>query len=300
LSLSVGPGEIVAIVGESGSGKSMTALSVLGLAPSAATTTGRIVFAGCDLRGLCEKELARVRGDRIGMVFQEPMTSLNPVLTVGEQVAETLRWHRHLDRRAARTKAIELLTSVGIAGPAVRAGQYPHQMSGGMRQRAMIAIALACGPQLLIADEPTTALDVTVQAQIIALLKQLQRELELAILLITHDLGVVAQMAQRVVVMYAGRKVEEGKVQDVLVRPRHPYTQALLAAVPRLGGTANEAVPSRLVEMPPALRGAVTGDGCAFASRCGHAVPACQEVWPGASRWAEGHVAFCHAIEAGD
>jgi peptide/nickel transport system ATP-binding protein len=245
VSYAVEAGETLAVVGESGCGKSVTALSILRLVPS---PPGRIVggairFEGVDLLQIGEGEMRRIRGNEISMIFQEPMTSLNPVLTVSRQITETLILHQGLRARAAAARAIEMLRLVRIPEPERRARQYPHELSGGMRQRVMIAMALACHPKLLIADEPTTALDVTIQAQILDLMRELKSEIGAAIILITHDLGVVAEMAQRVVVMYAGRKVEEAPVGDLFRRPQHPYTLGLLASVPRLGTTLGRADP---------------------------------------------------------
>src|SRR5271165_2445472 len=233
------PGETLAIVGESGCGKSVTALSVLRLIPSppGRIVSGAIRFAGRDLLGLGEAEMRQVRGNEISMIFQEPMTSLNPVLTIGRQIAETLTLHQGLDHRAALAKSVDILRLVHIPEAERRIGEYPHQLSGGMRQRVMIAIALACNPKLLIADEPTTALDVTIQAQILELMQELKSRVGAAIVLITHDLGVVAEVAERVVVMYAGHIVEEAPVAALFRAPRHPYTQGLLGAVPKLGSS---------------------------------------------------------------
>src|ERR1043166_2720444 len=236
VSFTLGRRETLAIVGESGCGKSMTALSIMRLVPD---PPGRIVggsgvFAGRDLLPPAEPQMGDVRGNDISMIFQEPMTSLNPVLTIGSQISETLRLHQDLSKPAAATKAVDMLARVRIPEPAQRANEYPHQLSGGMRQRAMIAMALACNPKVLIADEPTSALDVTIQAQILELIAKLQRELGTAVILITHDLGVVAETAERVIVMYAGRKVEEGKVDALFEQPRHPYTAGLLASIPQL------------------------------------------------------------------
>src|SRR5579859_1029619 len=236
LSFAIHPGETLALVGESGCGKSVTSLSVMRLVASPGRiVAGAIRFGGRDLLAVSEPAMRRVRGNEISMVFQEPMTSLNPVLTVGGQIAEALRLHRGMGRAEAAARAIEMLRLVHIPEAARRAAEYPHQMSGGMRQRVMIAMALACGPKLLIADEPTTALDVTIQAQILDLMRELQAKTGAAILLITHDLGVVAEMAQRVVVMYAGRKVEEAPVHELFARPRHPYTRGLMNSMPHLG-----------------------------------------------------------------
>jgi peptide/nickel transport system ATP-binding protein len=295
VSFAVGRGETVAIVGESGSGKSVTANSILRLIPEPpGRIAGRIRFEGEDLLALSERAMRAIRGNRISMVFQEPMTSLNPVLTVGGQIAEPLRLHQRLGRKEIAERAVEMLGLVGIAEPHRRAAEYPHQLSGGMRQRVMIAIALACNPQLLIADEPTTALDVTIQAQILDLMSGLKRRVGAAIVIITHDLGVVAEIAERVIVMYAGRKVEEAKVADLFRAPRHPYTQGLLAAVPRLG--ASLASPdARLAEIPgtvPSLKERVTG--CVFADRCALARDVCRQVAPALEEKATGHFAACH------
>jgi peptide/nickel transport system ATP-binding protein len=233
LSFHIDAGETLAIVGESGCGKSVTSMSVLRLIQQPpGKIAGRISFQGIDLLTLPEPAMRQIRGNAISMIFQEPMTSLNPVLTVGQQIGETVRLHQGLNARDAEAKAVEMLTLVGIPAPARRVREYPHQLSGGMRQRVMIAMALACNPQLLIADEPTTALDVTIQAQILDLMRDLKTRLGSAIMLITHDLGVVAEMAERVVVMYAGRKVEEAPVKELFGNPRHPYTQALVSVIP--------------------------------------------------------------------
>src|SRR5882757_2258237 len=295
VSFTVERGETLAIVGESGCGKSVTANSIMRLVPQPpGRIAGKIRFEGTDLLQLSEREMRGIRGNHISMVFQEPMTSLNPVLTVGGQIAETLRLHQHLDRRAVVERAVEMLSLVGIAEPRRRAGEYPHQLSGGMRQRVMIAIALACNPKLLIADEPTTALDVTIQAQILDLLADLKSRVGAAIILITHDLGVVAEIAERVMVMYAGRKVEEAKVADLFRAPRHPYTQGLLAAVPKLGASvAGKA--TRLAEIPgvvPNLKQRIVG--CVFANRCTFTQDICRQVAPALEEKSAGHVAACH------
>jgi oligopeptide transport system ATP-binding protein len=279
VSFDVAPGETLAIVGESGSGKSVTALSVLRLIPNppGGIAAGEIVFEGRDLLKLGDREMRAIRGDRIAMIFQEPMNSLNPALTVGMQVAEPTRQHRGLSWSAALDAAKALLKKVHIPDAESRLHTYPHQYSGGMRQRAMIAMALACRPRLIIADEPTTALDVTVQAQILDLLKDLTRETGASLILITHDLGVVARYADRVVVMYAGRVVEQAPASALYRVPQHPYTRGLLASVPRLDGPAGE----RLVPIdgaPPDL--AALPPGCAFAPRCTRALPSCLEVRP--------------------
>jgi peptide/nickel transport system ATP-binding protein/oligopeptide transport system ATP-binding protein len=273
VSFAVAEGETLALVGESGCGKTLTALAVLRLTPPAATVEAQaIALRGRELACLSGRAMRDVRGKEVGVVFQDPLTALDPVWPVGEQVAEGLRLHEGLGRRAAWSRAVEALREVGIADPGRRASEYPHQLSGGMRQRAMIAAALACRPPLLIADEPTTALDVTLQAQIIDLLLRLREERRLSVLLITHDLGVVAELAHRVAVMYAGQVVESAGVAALFRRPLHPYTRALLSAVPRLGGggrrlaTIDGAVPD------PARLPA----GCRFAPRCRHALEACR------------------------
>ncbi|HVP28644.1 MAG TPA: ABC transporter ATP-binding protein [Myxococcota bacterium] len=274
VSFALEAGETVALVGESGCGKSVTALSLLRLLPAPAghVERGRILVDGEDLAVASEARLRTLRGGTISMVFQEPMTSLNPVFPVGDQVAEALVVHHGLDEEAAREAAVAMLARVGIPAAEARADEYPHQLSGGMRQRVMIAMALACRPRVLLADEPTTALDVTVQAQILALLGDLQRELGMAVLLITHDLGVVAQLARRMLVMYAGRVVEEGRVEDVFARPRHPYTAGLLRSIPRLDRSAAAFAPIEgSVPDPRALP-----PGCAFHPRCAHAEPRCR------------------------
>ncbi|HKO99986.1 MAG TPA: ABC transporter ATP-binding protein [Pyrinomonadaceae bacterium] len=269
-------GELLGLVGESGCGKSITALSVMRLiSPPGKIVSGEITFDGKNLLKLSDAEMRQIRGDDIAMIFQDPMTSLNPVYTVGEQIAEALRLHRKLSRKAAHAAAIEAMREVSIPDPARRANDYPHQLSGGMRQRVMIAMALACDPKLLIADEPTTALDVTIQAQILELLEELRRHRELAVLLITHDLGVVAEVADRVAVMYTGRIVEESAVEQLFAQPKHPYTEGLLRSVPKLTRadvtkkerleTIEGTVPSP-TELPP---------GCHFAPRCPYRMPRC-------------------------
>ncbi len=300
VSYALAPGETLAVVGESGCGKSVTALSVLRLIawPPGRIVGGAINFAGRDLLGLSEAEMRRIRGNEISMIFQEPMSSLNPVLTISRQIGESLELHQGLGSRAAAARAVEMLELVHIPEAARRARQYPHEMSGGMRQRVMIAMALACNPKLLIADEPTTALDVTIQAQILDLMRELKAKIGAAIVLITHDLGVVAEMAQRVVVMYAGRKVEEAPVAALFARPRHPYTAGLLASVPRLGATLGIADPPRLAEIPgtvPSLREEIRG--CAFAPRCALATERCQREAPPFEAKAPGHFAACFESE---
>jgi oligopeptide/dipeptide ABC transporter ATP-binding protein len=276
MSFSIRPRETLALVGESGCGKSMTALSVMGLLPPAASVTaGRVLVDGIDVAAADEATRENLRGDRLGMIFQEPMTSLNPVLPIGFQVGEALMRHRGLSKRQARERARELLELVRVPAAAERLDAYPHQFSGGMRQRVMIALALACRPRVLIADEPTTALDVTIQAQVLALVADLQRCEGLAVLLITHNLGVVASVAQRVMVMYGGDVVESGPVSAFFQRPTHPYSEALLAAMPRIeGGGALKPIPGQvppLGEMP---------DGCRFRSRCPLAHERCAALPP--------------------
>jgi peptide/nickel transport system ATP-binding protein/oligopeptide transport system ATP-binding protein len=269
--LSVGPGEVVGLVGESGSGKSVTLRAIAKLLHAHATITGRVSWRGRDLLTMPELELEAIRGGQIGMVFQEPMAALNPVLSIGLQIDEVLVAHTDLDARARRARALELLDHVGIAAGATRLGQYAHEFSGGMRQRAMIAIALAANPALLLADEPTTALDVTIQDQILRLLLRLKDELGMALLLVTHDLGVVAQTCDRVAVMYAGRICETGKVRDVFRHPHHAYTAALLQAMP-----SDEASTTRLVPIPGmAPRLSHPSEGCAFAPRCSEVLDRC-------------------------
>jgi len=300
VSLNVKPGETLAVVGESGCGKSVTSLSILRLIPN---PPGRIVggairFQGVDLLSLPEAEMRKIRGNEISMIFQEPMTSLNPVLTVSRQISETLMLHQGLDGKQAGRRAVEMLRLVKIPEAERRAQQYPHEMSGGMRQRVMIAMALACNPKLLIADEPTTALDVTIQAQILDLMRELKQKIGAAIILITHDLGVVAEMAERVVVMYAGRKVEEASIRDLFRRPRHPYTAGLLNSIPRLGATRGRAAPPRLTEIPgmvPSLKDEIVG--CAFAPRCPYVTERCRREAPGFDMKAPQHFAACFESE---
>ena len=279
VSFELHPGETLGIVGESGCGKSVTAMSILRLLPPppACVQSGDIRFDGRDLLDLSERAMRDIRGNEISMIFQEPMTSLNPVLTVGRQIAESLALHQGLAARQARERAVEMLDRVHVPEARQRANEYPHQLSGGMRQRVMIAMALACNPKVLIADEPTTALDVTIQAQILDLMLDLNKDFGTAIILITHDLGVVAEMAERVVVMYAGRKVEEAPIKDLFAQPLHPYSLGLMGSVPRLNEAAESEGPrQRLSEIPgmvPSLREEIVG--CAFAPRCAHAVEQC-------------------------
>ncbi|MDX2103598.1 MAG: ABC transporter ATP-binding protein [Alphaproteobacteria bacterium] len=297
ISFAVARGETLGIVGESGCGKSVTALSILRLLPKrgAEIARGHIHYGGRDLTRLSEREMAALRGDRLAMIFQEPMTSLNPVLTVGTQIAESVRRHRGLSRAAAWAHAVEMLTLVRIPDPDRRAGEYPHQLSGGMRQRVMIALALACTPDILIADEPTTALDVTIQAQILTLISDLQQRTGAAVVLITHDLGVVAETCQRVIVMYAGRVVETATVSTLFRSPSHPYTRGLMRALPHL----DEALPEngtrrRLAEIPglvPRLTHSI--NGCAFAPRCAFATDRCRTETPPLMAAEDGHAVAC-------
>ena len=284
LSFNIAPGEMLGLVGESGCGKTVTALAVMRLLPTPPVriAAGRILFDGTDLAALDGEALRRLRGDRIGMIFQEPMTSLNPVFTIGDQIAEVLQVHRDLARAPALKRAAQLLDLVGIAAAAKQLRCYPHQLSGGQRQRVMIAIALACEPRLLIADEPTTALDVTVQAQILALIDQLRRDLGMACLLITHDLGVVSEVCDRAAVMYAGRIVEEAPVDELFARPRHRYTRALLDTMPATN-PPGQRLPSIAGTVPaPGARGL----GCAFAPRCKHPLERCRTQTPSLSEGA--------------
>ncbi len=291
VSLAIAPGEVLGIVGESGSGKSVTALAVMGLLPRppARLVGGRIVFDGVELLGLSERALRRVRGPGIGMVFQEPMSSLNPVFTIGDQIGETLRAHERTGPAARRARTVALLDRVGIPSAARRLDDYPHQMSGGQRQRVMIAIALACNPRLLIADEPTTALDVTIQAQILDLLLELRAERGMAVMLITHNMGVVAETADRVLVMYSGRVVEASPAAALFDRPAHPYTAGLLACVPSLEMDLPrlQAIPGTLPD--PARR----PPGCRFAPRCTLHIPACDAAVPALRPVSAGHDAAC-------
>ena len=290
VSFELGRGETLCLVGESGSGKSLTALSIMRLVqPPGRIAAGGILFRGRDLLAASEREMQRVRGAEIGLVFQEPMTALNPVFTIGSQIEETLRVHGRATRRTARARAIELLDAVSVPEPGRRVDEYPHQLSGGLRQRALIAMALACDPALLIADEPTTALDVTIQAQILDLLRDLRTRLGLAVLLITHDLGVVARMADRVAVMYAGRIVEEAPVRALFDDPRHPYTQGLMASMPGAApGARLAAIPGTvppLGALPP---------GCSFAPRCPRRFEPCPTAHPGTTDVGNGRGVKCY------
>jgi oligopeptide/dipeptide ABC transporter ATP-binding protein len=297
VSYSLRSGETLGVVGESGCGKSVTALSILRLisSPPGRIVDGSIRFDGVDLLSLSESQMEDVRGNRISMIFQEPMTSLNPLLTVGRQISEAIALHQKVPRREAMDRAIDMLRRVHIPEPERRAHAYPHQLSGGMRQRVMIAMALSCNPKVLIADEPTTALDVTIQAQILDLMRELRDTLGTAIILITHDMGVVAENADRVVVMYAGRKVEEAKVDDLFERPAHPYTRGLLGSIPSLDLAARSApARSRLNEikgMVPSLFN--LPKGCSFAPRCAMATDQCRAFVPGLEEHRPGHLVAC-------
>jgi oligopeptide transport system ATP-binding protein len=285
-------GETIAIVGESGCGKSVTSQTIMRLIPNppGVIKQGEIIFEGTDLTKASEKQMEKIRGSEISMIFQDPMTSLNPTLTIGTQIMEGLIKHQKLDKKTAREKAIEMLRLVGIPSPESRLDQYPHQFSGGMRQRAMIAIALACQPKVLIADEPTTALDVTIQAQIIDLMKALQEKTGTSIILITHDLGVVADIADRVVVMYAGKVVESGKLEEIFYQPKHPYTWGLLGSMPRLDLSRDQELlpimgtPPNLLDPP---------QGCPFAARCQHAMSVCTQEMPELDEVSSTHQVAC-------
>jgi oligopeptide/dipeptide ABC transporter ATP-binding protein len=291
ISLAIRRGEAVGLVGESGSGKSVTALSVMGLLPrSARVLCGKIQFQGTDLLALSEQQLRRVRGKEISMIFQDPLVSLNPVFTIGQQLVDIIRTHQDVDGTAARARAIEALSMVGISSPAARLTAYPHEFSGGMRQRALIAMAIACRPQLLIADEPTTALDVTVQAQVVSLLSRLRSELGLAILFITHNLDLMAELCDRVAVMYAGTIVEEASVEDLFTTPLHPYTNALMRCIPRL---SEETVELESIEgNPPAIESTLAG--CPFQPRCPRALDICSRQSP-SEQALGGHRVSCWA-----
>jgi oligopeptide/dipeptide ABC transporter ATP-binding protein len=297
VSFSMSRGEVLGVVGESGSGKSVMARSILRLVqcPPGRYAEGRIVFEGEDLLEKSERQMRDVRGDRISMIFQEPMTSLNPVLTIGFQIAEALRLHRKLDWRAAGRESIELLRQVGIANPERRAGEYPHQLSGGMRQRGMIAMALAGRPALLIADEPTTALDVTIQAQILALLADLRATIGMSILLISHNLGVVSQMADRILIMYAGTTVESASSEQLFENPQHPYTRGLLASTPTV---EHRRARLQAIEgnIPPLSQ---LPEGCRFHPRCPHAMPVCRSEAPPEVTVEQGHRARCWLLVEG-
>jgi peptide/nickel transport system ATP-binding protein len=290
LTFSLRPGEVLAVVGESGAGKSVTALSIMGLLPKSASVSGSVRYRGVELIGMPDRQKAKLRGQEIAMVFQDPMTSLNPVYRVGSQLAEAILAHHDIPTKEAQRRATDLLALVGIPNAAERARSYPHEFSGGMRQRAVIAMAIANNPDVIIADEPTTALDVTVQAQILETVEKAQEATSAAMILITHDLGVVAGVADRVVVMYAGKAVESGTVDDIFYRPRMPYTVGLLGALPSLDDRGDERLipvpgaPPSLVNLPP---------GCPFSPRCPLVVPACQEVEPALEGIEPGHEAAC-------
>lgn len=296
ISYTVQAGRTLGVVGESGCGKSVTAMSILRLLRTPpARIRGQIRLRGIDLLGLDEREMRRIRGNRISMIFQEPMTSLNPVLSIGRQIAETVRLHQGANRVEAMDRAVEMLRLVQIPEPERRINEYPHQISGGMRQRVMIALALACNPEVLIADEPTTALDVTVQAQILELIRGLQKKLGMGVVMITHDLGVVAESCDRVVVMYAGRKVEEASVFDLFDRPLHPYTRALMASMPTMNATS-----PRLTEIPGLVPSPLElRRGCSFAARCPLADNRCRSQMPQPTIQGEDHIVSCFAVEEG-
>ena len=297
--MSIDAGETLGVVGESGCGKSVTAKTVLKLIdmPPGKIVAGQVLWQGRDLVPLPPEEMRKIRAKEIAIIFQEPMTSLNPVYTVGDQIAESLRLHEGLSRKAAMARAVEMLDLVRIPTAARRVGDYPHQFSGGMRQRVMIAIALACKPKLLIADEPTTALDVTIQAQILDLLAELKSEMGMAVMLITHAMGVVAEVAQRVVVMYAGEVVEEASVEALFARPRHPYTQGLIRSIPRIDTAAThkvrlEAIPGTVPKLIDPL------PGCRFAARCRYAAPECSVATPPLREISAGHKVACILAES--
>jgi peptide/nickel transport system ATP-binding protein len=291
---SIARGEVLALVGESGCGKSMTALSLMRLVPKPGRiVTGSIALEGRELLSLGVREMRRVRGGEISMIFQEPMTSLNPVVRVGDQVVEAIRLHERVSKQQALDRCLELFVQVGIPDPEARLRAYPHQLSGGLKQRVMIAMALSTRPKLLIADEPTTALDVTIQAQIIALLRQLQQDSSMSILLITHDLGIVNELADRVAVMYAGRIVEKGSRTDILSSPQHPYTQGLLRSMPALAPAGE-----RLPEIPGVVPSpAEWPEGCRFSTRCERRFEPCDGQVPGPRQVGEGQIAWCHALD---
>ena len=292
VSFSVNQGDTLGIVGESGCGKSVTSLSILQLLPHAVGSVagGEILYKGEDIAKKGNKEMCRIRGREISMIFQDSMTSLNPVLTIGRQLEETISVHSSLSKDEIKKQALDILTKVGVSSPEQRLKEFPHQLSGGMRQRVMIAMALSCSPSLLIADEPTTALDVTIQADIIDLLKDIQKEFGMAVIMITHDLGIVANIAKKIIVMYAGKVVETGSSQDIFYRPRHPYTKALLRAVPRLDTEEEqslesiEGTPPNMID-PPA--------GCAFSTRCAQCMRICQKSEPPMFEFEDGHTAQC-------
>ena len=295
-SLTLNPGEIVGLVGESGSGKSVTAMSILGLVPKppAVYPKGRILWKGIDLLTTPDRELREIRGGEISMIFQDPMTSLNPVYTIGHQISEMIRVHERISAKAAKVRSIEMLDLVGVPNPQQRVDDYPHQFSGGMRQRAMIAMALSCNPELLIADEPTTALDVTIQAQILEILENSARELNVAVLLITHDLGVVAGICDRVAVMYGGRIVEEAPVDDLFERPLMPYTWGLMKSIPQMDASSTDRLYT-IPGSPPVM--SRPPKGCAFAARCEFAIDKCQREVPELETYTEGRLVRCHRVK---
>lgn len=293
VSYQVYAGKTLGIVGESGCGKSVTALSILRLVPKPpARHSGQVLFQNQNLLELPEHEMRKIRGNQISMVFQEPMTSLNPVMSIGKQISETVRLHEKMSQHEAIQRSLEMLRLVQIPEPERRINEYPHQLSGGMRQRVMIALALVCNPQILIADEPTTALDVTIQAQILALIKRLRMELGMGVILITHDLGVVAESCDRVAVMYAGKKVEEANVYDLFDQPLHPYTKALMSSMPSMNKQAK-----RLTEIPGMVPSPKElGKGCAFSARCSHSTLKCQQETPQLTDMGSDHVVACFAV----
>ncbi|WP_110928354.1 ABC transporter ATP-binding protein [Bacillus massiliglaciei] len=292
----VNPGEVLGVVGESGCGKSVTSLSIMGLLPKqTGKIEGEILFNGKNIANASEALMRKIRGNEIGMIFQEPMTSLNPVFTIGEQLIESLRIHRKWDKKQARKKAVEMLKMVGLGRAEELMKEYPHQLSGGMRQRVMIAMAMICDPKLLIADEPTTALDVTIQAQILELMKKLNQDTETAIMMITHDLGVVAQMCQRIIVMYAGRIVEEGSVQTIFQNPKHPYTIGLIQSIPDMRTKKD-----RLYSIPGNVpKPSAKQLGCQFAPRCEHAMEQCLSKTPDLKDFEDGQRVRCWLYEEG-
>ncbi len=292
LSFSISESQIFGLAGESGCGKSMTALSIMGLLPQNAQAAGSILFNGTDLLTLDREAKRRLRGSEISMIFQEPMTSLNPVLTIGYQISEVLTTHLNLSKRDALEQSIELLKAVKIPSPEIRAGEYPHQMSGGMRQRVMIAMSIACNPSLIIADEPTTALDVTIQAQILELIQKLREERKMSILFITHDLGIIAENASRVGIMYAGRMVESAATAELFSNPRHPYTIGLLESIPQMKGARLRPIAGTVPRMDalPA--------GCVYSNRCSYVLPACRAEEPALLQVSQDHISRC--IRAGE
>lgn len=296
LNIAVRRGETLAIVGESGCGKSVSCLAVMGLLakPAAKISQGQIFFDGQDLLQLSQREHKQLQGNRIAMIFQDPMTALNPTLSIGEQLTEGVRKHQGLDKKSAYTKAADILSLVGIANPYERLKQYPHQLSGGLRQRVVIAMALMCDPELLIADEPTTALDVTIQAQVLELFAQIQKKTGIAIILITHDLGVVAKIADRIAVMYAGQCIESGTREEIFYHPKHPYTQGLLASVPRLDMAKDSLHP--IDGQPPDLF--APPDNCAFYQRCTQALEVCYHIAPQTYQLSESHQVLCWLADA--